>query len=205
MTCRDEVVAPSLQYLVAVLKLSKFFAIGSGCSHAIRHLPKHPEFTPVLQLQLARQFDIMAWVDPAFRELVARPLKTITAVDAEQIGLIAYHTLVQTQGELREHALSIAFNPPPVIIGWACPNENACEKAWDWAWWGGFARHLLHPDNTRPFREIMLELDSNRARISQMCEDCLRNTVEYDGSFVQKLFSARAESSARALKPNSIN
>ena len=27
----------------------------------------------------------------------------------------------------------------------------------------------------------------------------------YDGSFVQKLFSARAESSARALKPNSIN
>ena len=27
----------------------------------------------------------------------------------------------------------------------------------------------------------------------------------YDGSFVQKLFSARAESSARVLKPNSIN
>jgi hypothetical protein len=33
----------------------------------------------------------------------------------------------------------------------------------------------------------------------------MKQQIRYDGSFVQKLFSARAEFSARALKPNSIN
>lgn len=48
-----EQINPTLDYLLAVLKLSNFFRIVPGCAYAINALPTHPDFHSALQLCLA--------------------------------------------------------------------------------------------------------------------------------------------------------
>ncbi|KAJ7465666.1 hypothetical protein FB451DRAFT_1402676 [Mycena latifolia] len=176
---QDEVPVPTpLQYYFSVLHLSKLWRIPSGIKYTILHLPSHPDFTPAIQIRLSRQYDITDWADPAFRNLVQRPLSQITLSDAEHMGVVAYYKLVQVKCKLEEHKVGLAFNPPDVYHSFSCMDENECSRLWEWFWWAGYAKHLLHPENKKTPAAIMLELDVKKGIIARMKPACLENTLE---------------------------
>jgi hypothetical protein len=134
------------------------------------------DFTPFLQLQLAREFRIKEWVDPAFRNLINKPLEDINLAQATQMGDMPYYVLSQTKRHIDAHVRNIAFVPPPVHGSFLCSANNDCEEAWNKAWWLGFAKHILHPDSPLSGCEAMHVL--NDVRIPGMCDNCLRNTMD---------------------------
>lgn len=157
------------------MRLSTLWVLHVGRNFAFEALPKHLDFTPFLQLQLAREFQIKEWVEPAFRNLINQPLETISPRQATQMGDVPYYVLSQTKQLIDSHLRNIAFTPPPVE-SFICSTLGRCEQAWNTAWWGGFAKHILHPDNPLSGPDAMWVL--NDAQIPGMCEHCLRNAVD---------------------------
>ncbi|KAJ6467475.1 hypothetical protein DFH09DRAFT_1482998 [Mycena vulgaris] len=176
---QDEVPMPTpLQYYFSVLHLSKMWRIPSGIKYAIAELPGHPDFTPAIQIRLSRQYDIKDWADPAFRNLIDRPLSQITLADAEHMGVVAYYKLVQVKCKLSEYKLGMAFNPPDIHHSFGCLDEPACERLWESFWWAGFAKQILHPNSKKAPAAIMLELDATKGPVAHMIPGCLRNTMD---------------------------
>ena len=64
---------------------------------------------------------------------------------------------------------------PPPVESFLCGTTERCKQAWNTAWWGGFAKHILHPDNPLSGHDAMQVL--NDAQIPGMCKDCLWNAV----------------------------
>jgi hypothetical protein len=147
-----------------------------GRSFAFEALPKHLEFTLFLQLQLAREFQIAEWVEPAFRSLVNQPLENIGPDQAAQMGGLPYYVLLQTKRLIDAHVHNITFIPPPVYNCFLCLATGRSDEVWKRAWWAGFAKHILHPDSPLSGSEAIRVL--NDAQIPDMCEHCLRNTVD---------------------------
>ncbi|KAJ7291384.1 hypothetical protein C8J57DRAFT_1163478 [Mycena rebaudengoi] len=173
-----EVSAPTLEFLMSVLKLSTLLGIPTGIKYAEDHLPSHPQFTSAIQLQLSRQYEISEWVDPGFRAFIPRPLRDVSIEEADQMGLIAYHKLVQTKCQLDEDKVDLAFNAPEVEHCSGCSDEHKCGRLWDWAWWGGFSKQYLHPENTKSASTILSELDTDNGLLSKMCSLCLFQTMK---------------------------
>jgi hypothetical protein len=172
----DGVKSPSIPFLVAVLRLSIRWLLSVGHDFAFETLPGHTDFTPFLQLQLAHEFRIREWVEPAFRSLVKQPLEIISASQATQMGDIPYYILSQTKCLIDNHLRCISFTAPPVQSAFPCDSPEMCEDAWNRAWWTGFAKHVLHPDCPLSGSEAMRVLDN--VQIPGMCDDCLRSTVD---------------------------
>ncbi|KAJ7780102.1 hypothetical protein DFH07DRAFT_730034 [Mycena maculata] len=168
---------PSLQYYISILHLSRKYTIPSGVKYAVANLPTHRDFTPAIQLRLARQYSILHWADLGFQSLVFRRLKNITLADAETMGVVAYHKLVQVHCQIQKLDLDLAFNPPTVVHSPGCLDENVCSKLWDWAWWMGYAKQLLHLENVKSRDRILDTLDPSKGILSHMDELCLQNTL----------------------------
>ncbi|KAJ7508018.1 hypothetical protein B0H11DRAFT_2308212 [Mycena galericulata] len=175
---QDEVEDPPLQYYVSLLYLSQKYQISSARKYAIANLPTHRAFTAAIQLQLTRQYSILEWAELGFRSLVYRRLKNITLADALAMGVVAYHKLVQVNCQIDELNLGLAFNPPVVVHSPGCLDENECTKLWEWAWWSGFAKQLLHPENIKSRTRILESLDPSRGILASMRADCLQGTLE---------------------------
>ncbi|KAJ7789882.1 hypothetical protein B0H14DRAFT_2307521, partial [Mycena olivaceomarginata] len=143
---QDEVKNPTLQYYISILHLSRKYIIPTGVRYAQHNLPSLPDFTPVIQLRLARQYSILDWADAGFRGLVDRKLKDIDLEDAENMGIVAFHQLVQVHCKIQELNLGLAYNPPTVPHSPGCIDEPQCTRLWERAWWMGYAKHLLHPE-----------------------------------------------------------
>ncbi|KAJ7903887.1 hypothetical protein B0H13DRAFT_2523335 [Mycena leptocephala] len=126
--------------------MSRKDTIPSGVKYAIAKLPTHDDFTPALQLRLARQYSILHWADLGFRSLVYRRLKNITQADAENMGVVAFHKLLQVHCQIDELNRGLAFSPPTVLHSAGCLDENVCTRLWESAWWSGYAKQLLHPE-----------------------------------------------------------
>lgn len=167
---------PSIPYLVALMKMSGFFEVPDARSFAIKNLERHAEFSPALQLQLARQYDVAQWLEPAFRALVWTPLKKITVEDAATIGGTAYYVLSQTKVRIDDLIRAIAYCPPPLVPGF-CDDPERCELHWNNAWWQGYAKVLLHPDRTFRSSHIFKELFDTDS-IPQVCTSCFRFTLD---------------------------
>jgi hypothetical protein len=170
----DEVKTPSFEFLVSVLRLSLMWMVSSGYRYAVKELTRHPDFTPSRQMQLAQQHRIDEWLEPAFRELVKKHAFTLD--DVEQMGLFAYWVLTNTQRDIRNHVRSIAYYTPDVVHGFDCSTPLLCKAAWENAWWSGFAKLALHPDNDCRSGDAMHKLSA--ARIPGMNPECLRSTVD---------------------------
>lgn len=93
------------------------------------------------------------------------------------MGVVAYHKLVQVQCQIQELDLGLAFNPPTVVHSPGCMDENACTKLWDSAWWTGYAKQLLHPENVKSRSRILQTLDPSKGILASMNEDCLHGTL----------------------------
>ncbi|KAJ7480701.1 hypothetical protein FB451DRAFT_1394775 [Mycena latifolia] len=175
---QDEVDTPSMEYYISILHLSTKYMIPSSIKYAVANLPAHREFTPAIQLRLARQYSIPGWAELAFRSLVYRRLKSISQDDAENMGVVAYHKLIQVHCQIEELNLGLAFNPPTVPHSPGCLDENVCTRLWESAWWAGYAKQLLHPENVKNRYSILDALDPSKGIFRHMNTDCLNNTLE---------------------------
>lgn len=107
-----------------------------------------------------------------------RQLKNITLGDAIAMGVVAYHKLVQVHCQIEELDIGLAFNPPTVVHSPGCTDENACTKLWEYAWWTGYAKQLLHPENVKSRDRILLSLDPKKGILAHINADCLQGTLD---------------------------
>ncbi|KAJ7622972.1 hypothetical protein B0H17DRAFT_1151525 [Mycena rosella] len=150
---QDEVVAPApMEYFLSILKLSVLWRIPTAVKYVTNQLPTHPDFTPAIQIQLSRC--------------------------RAHMGVVAFYKLVQLKSTITEFKAALAFNPPDVHHSFSCIDENICSRLWESFWWGGYAKQLLHPDNTKPPAAILLEVDASKGILSHMPPACLQNTMD---------------------------
>ncbi|EPQ55755.1 hypothetical protein GLOTRDRAFT_93318 [Gloeophyllum trabeum ATCC 11539] len=163
--------------LIAILKLSTMWEIQDGREYAIRRLPELIRGNAPLQFYLARTYDIVDWVEPAFRELLNTPIQTITKEMAHEIGPEAFYVLTHTSAQISEHRLLLAFFPSDPVINPVCPTPALCASSWTKQWWHGLAKHLLHPDSTLTGGQVLGLLEA--ARIPGMCIGCQKVNIDW--------------------------
>lgn len=173
--------------------MSVFLEISDGEEFALAQLPKLPEFTPAIQLYLARLYRIDEWVEPAFRQLITIPVTQLRIIDTQWIGLSFYHILMKTKANIDDHRRSIAFFVPDTVNDPLCGSRNTCSKSWTNEWWHRLAKQLLHPDAALTESEILAGFET--VMIPGMCDGCQRSSIEWvkakkvfekEGSFVNE-------------------
>lgn len=137
---------PTLPYLLSILKLSDFWLIRDGIRFVVDALPQHPQFDAPLKLHLALTYRITDWIEPSYRALLQKRYSQISQADAIRLGIEVYFIVMQTKHLIDEIAQAIAFHPPAPFHSWLTHDKKKCSQAWADGWWGGFARHILHPD-----------------------------------------------------------
>jgi hypothetical protein len=155
---------PTLERLIAILKLSTFYDIEDGRDYAIINLDTRGDLCPATRLHLARNYRVGQWIYPGFQQLVSVPILSLTREDIEAIQTQTFIVLVRTKARIDHHRQTCAVKAPPVVHGDGCMGRNDCERAWQNAWWGEAGRSgvviaLIHPDSARSGREILNKLD----------------------------------------------
>jgi hypothetical protein len=79
--------------LVMILQLSKMWMIDAGVKYAIHSL-ESLGLPPAHMLGLGQEFSIVEWISPAVTALLVIPLKELSLEDIEQIGLVAFDTIM---------------------------------------------------------------------------------------------------------------
>ncbi len=161
---------------MAVLKLSTFFVIEDGRDFATRHLPQLSSFRPSLQIQLARNYRIDHWLEPAFRQLLSVPLQRLSETEADEIGFFVYRLVTITKAKIDDHRRILAFSPAEVINSVNCKTPERCGNAWRHEWWGSLAKQLLHPEVPLGGQELADQL--YKAKLEHMCNGCFRLTMQ---------------------------
>ncbi|KAF8128142.1 hypothetical protein EV363DRAFT_1340831 [Boletus edulis] len=163
------------EFLISVLKLSDFFEITHGSQYAITELSRLESFDASLKLQLGRQYRVDHWVEPAFRDLLSRPLSSISRAEACRMGLEYFYILAHTKSLVEGSCRSIAYTAPPHVQPPICTTPSRCEASWKEEWWNGIARQLLHPYDPSCGHEILAWLDD--AEIPGLCAACKEATI----------------------------
>jgi hypothetical protein len=118
--------------------------------------------SPSMRLSLAISFQIRAWIEPAFKELMDMPSHLFTLNNFTLLSFPICHMILTTQAAIQNHHLLVAYNPlkPP-------HHEDTCKKLmvmcqcnWDAAWWNGLFHHYLHPDCPDSPQDILFKLEN---------------------------------------------
>jgi len=157
--------------------MSLFLEIDDGEEYATTQLPKLPDFTPVIQMHLARLYCVNRWVEPAFRQLIAIPITQIQLIDAQRIDLPFYHILVKTKAKIDHHRRSVAFSAPDAVVDPLCHKSAVCSSSWTMEWWRGLARQLLHPDAALTEMDVLAGFET--VMIPGMCDSCQGRSIDW--------------------------
>lgn len=175
----------TLDYLLSILKLSHFYLIDDGLQFSIHGLKKYP-LTAALRMHIALRYDRPQWIEPAFRDLVARPCKDFTLEEVSQMGMEAYFSVTRTQCRLDHLVKTIAYWPPQVEHTVHCYAQDVCEATWEEAWWTGYARLLLHPDRPADLYEAVMELETTDIPgFDPMCKVWTLDAMRNNSAFAQ--------------------
>lgn len=169
-----------LQALEHILEMASFFMMDDGRHWAIAEI-EACGLTAVQTLLMGQKYRISGWVDTAVHRLLFTTQASLTLADYHDLGIHNVFVLDQARTQVQNHRLAVAFNPPKVIHNYiVCDRHSgptACAEAWKDAWWGGFARHYIHPDIRISPQEAMTKLEN--VLILDMTTECYLNTVEY--------------------------
>ncbi|KAF8550943.1 hypothetical protein OG21DRAFT_1544324 [Imleria badia] len=133
-----------------------------------------------LRLQLGRMYHVDHWVKPAFRNMMARPLSSISRTEAQRMGLDYYHILSHTKAVVEENYCAIAYTKPSLMQPDGCTTLSQCTTVWKdirknatvpfSRWWNGVVRQLLHPEAPCRGDELLELLD--KTDIPGLCNLC---------------------------------
>lgn len=154
------------------------WSIELGRYEAIERLPKCPDLTPCLRMELARQYDIEEWIGPSFSALVDRELNSFSPKEIEAMGMDVYVVLSQTIERIAKERLYVAYVCPDTRKAEQCQLEEhqACIKDWQNSWWDGFSKHLLHPEKFLWGENAIAKLQAGNFTV--MKESCLDLTIK---------------------------
>ncbi|KAF8573022.1 hypothetical protein K439DRAFT_1625353 [Ramaria rubella] len=134
--------------------------------------------SPIHKLIFGQKHGIPGWIAPATRSLLMMSDKfMITLEQYDLLGQENLFIIFGTRSQIRAHRLAVAFTPPVVQHDFtACPHTFACADAWAVAWWGGFARHYLHPDSPMSADAALAKL--LMVFFPDVTPKCQRRTIE---------------------------
>jgi hypothetical protein len=190
---------PSLNALKAILELATFLQWEDARHFAIQALSAPTmSLSPALRLSLALSFRISNWIDPAFAELMATPLSSLTLEDFVLLGPPITHLIITTQASIRAHRLLVAYNPfkPPNYDPTCKKPIVGCQCNWEAAWWDGLAQHYLHPDFPASPQDIVTKLETTL--IMGVTTACWLQAVEIIKE--QRVFELENDWKAEALR-----
>ena len=148
-------------YLVSVLKISDQWLVAEGRKWAIKRLDQlAPPLTAPRRIELARMYEIEAWIQPAVQELLARNeagkrIRTITDDEIIQMGAKAYSVIAKSFERLQEERVLIAYTPLPLTKSPDCNrNHDTCIKSWHDGWVTHVGRGLLSPKDAVPLSKL---------------------------------------------------
>ena len=98
-----------------MLKLSAFFEINHGYQYAIAELTHPSPLETSLKLQLGCLYRVDHWVEPAFQDMMARPLSSISRIEAHRMGLDYYYILSCTKAMVEDNYRAIAYTEPNLM------------------------------------------------------------------------------------------
>ncbi|KAF8835692.1 hypothetical protein BDN67DRAFT_974993 [Paxillus ammoniavirescens] len=162
--------AISVTSLISLLKMCTVFNIGGGRAYSITKLEHHPDLNLPTKLWLCLQYKIVMWLVPAFRELVALPTESIPYADLDKIPAKILHSSIHVQSRIRNHRLTLAALPPPIVEGFSCLTPFSCAAEWEKTWKDGPAEMFRHPDIFYSGREILSFFDS--PEMDLVCSSC---------------------------------
>jgi hypothetical protein len=166
---------PDLDAMAAVLKLSDRWICAEPKKYAINEINRINSFpitfsvNPCRLLELSRRFRVDEWIRPAFQELVAIPVHTLSLEDIRAMGDRNYTALSRCQSTIQHLRLAVSATTPAIgDHAISCTSPRSCENAWKSFWWNEFAKDYL----TIPLsgRDAMAYLDD--ARPEQVNLDC---------------------------------
>ncbi|KII84220.1 hypothetical protein PLICRDRAFT_127097 [Plicaturopsis crispa FD-325 SS-3] len=133
---------------IDVLKLSTQWGMSNVREAAIWNISQYNnrELAATTKLELARRYNIPQWGGPAFRQLVNRPLKSLSNDDLDCIGVAAFVVLAKANEAIAEERRLVATKTPPNVCCAQCTHHVECSRAWKDVWWNKIAPSILHPD-----------------------------------------------------------
>ncbi|KAF8837820.1 hypothetical protein BDN67DRAFT_972438 [Paxillus ammoniavirescens] len=177
--------SPGLSYLMSLLKMSDFFDIADGRSYALLKMESHPGLDLASKLLICLQYNVVPWLAPAFRDLVALPLHHHNLAELGKIPDKILHSLLAVKHLITNHRLTLAAVPPPVINGFNCTTPATCGYSWGEAWVHGPAEMFRHPDVEFTGREVLAALEAAEIRgICNGCRDLSVSNVKDSGSLL---------------------
>ncbi|KAJ7772043.1 hypothetical protein DFH07DRAFT_768147 [Mycena maculata] len=166
------------EFLVSLLKLSTFFEIEDGITHAIEvFMLNGDDFHPALQLELARLYCVDQWIEPAFWRLVKLPITDLNMAHMIQIGTAGYFWLVQTQAKIAKHRKAFTFDIPHVITAPDCNKPTTCKYTFTSEWNFNVPKLIHHPETPISCVELLNLLKDTE--IDDVCEACRKLTVTW--------------------------
>ncbi|TEB19303.1 hypothetical protein FA13DRAFT_1647132 [Coprinellus micaceus] len=163
-----------MPFLLDVLDLSSFFDIADGVQYVVGALEYRPNFSAVQRFKLARTYNIHQWIEPAIRDLVQWDTTSFTLSDVYDIGIEAFHHIVQAKSKIMRLRVGMAYKPPALVKGPDC--QGACEYAWSREWWNDLGKYILHPQWMASGSSIKTQIEISN--LPGVCESCRDTTVE---------------------------
>ncbi|KAJ7716600.1 hypothetical protein B0H16DRAFT_1741127 [Mycena metata] len=154
-----------------LLKLADMWQIKAARTYAIDSLKALP-LTASRRLQLAGQFTIVSWVEPAVKHILESKLSALTLEDLAALGLRVYGILVKAQELIEVETRWTALVPPqmPNDPSWQCQKHLSCLAAWPKIWFEKIGKWLLHPEKPIHLRDVKIEaLSIRNSTLSDRC------------------------------------
>ncbi|KAJ7731988.1 hypothetical protein B0H16DRAFT_1732993 [Mycena metata] len=154
-----------------LFKLADMWQIKAARAYATDSLEALP-LAASRRLQLAGQFTIVSWVEPAVKHIVERKLSALTLEDIAALGLRVYSTLVKAQELIKIETRRTALVSPqmPNDSSWQCQKHLSCISAWPKIWFERIGKRLLHPEKPIHLRDVKIEaLSIRNSTLSERC------------------------------------
>ncbi|KAJ3838577.1 hypothetical protein F5878DRAFT_661064 [Lentinula raphanica] len=156
--------------LVDLLEVASHLHTEDGVSYAVDGLTGL-RLPPARMLELVDDYrrvgDVHAWLGPAVKALIQRPLGEISPEEEKQI-LSAYPTIAKTRESIRALLTYLARTPIPLTLADKdqgpfsdlCPNHGACIENWRSRWIANVGGLLLDANKPPTYKEFLEVLES---------------------------------------------
>jgi hypothetical protein len=117
-----------------------------GRAYAIRHLDVK-NLPPSLWFKLGREHRVSTWLQRAFNSLLSSPMREMSDVDCQRIGLEGLAVLIRARDWINYHRVGISLIPPaiPEQGPSSCPSHDQCLKVWRDTWIKAISPEILNP------------------------------------------------------------
>lgn len=171
----------SLEYLVAVLKLSSQWDMEGGRRWAIANITQLGSDVPApLRLRLGRQYNIEPWIKPAIRGLLSftTTLQMLRLRGSKWLSFEEYEVIACAREGLESERKLLALVPLAIDDHKAadCTNHQECIRVWKAQWRKHIGDVMLHPNWMQALTFLEAETKLHGLHFVGMTPSCREKT-----------------------------